>query len=517
MLGGGCENTIEINPEHTPTIGSVEGDKAALIKIYEDFDGENWKDNTNWNTDTDLSEWEGISTNSAGRVTEINLYYNDLSGDAMDLTAFDELTFLDISNCAVNSIDISNCTKLEMLGIPRTNITSLNLKNNPCITYLYISRTGITSLDLSNLSELTDLSCSYVKFTSLDLSKNTKLESFEMHGTELESLDFSASTNISYIGIDKKENTDPDCIKEITVDISFSGDIYADTWGEQDEITYTAPFYISGYQYPKINYNGYDQVTHEARLAEEKAYLLDLYKESGLQDSGGYDWNEGTDISSWSGIYTSTLGYVRAIYLNFSITTDNDFEISGLQSLTYLSVYSNFNSVTIKDLPALQGIDLYAPASNNTSSLSLGNLPSVSSIWISDINITSLDVSELTNLQRFAIGGTTQLTTLSLPSSLLECVIYDCTSLSSVDLSKLTSAYYLIANGNNITKLDLSKNTSLQHLECGYSPLAEVVLPKGFSFVDDADISSWGEENEGLYSSENYYNYYQYPYFTWAE
>ena len=52
---------------------TVEGDRAALVALYNATDGPNWTDNTNWLSNEPLSEWYGVTTNDDGRVTELSL------------------------------------------------------------------------------------------------------------------------------------------------------------------------------------------------------------------------------------------------------------------------------------------------------------------------------------------------------------------------------------------------------------------------------------------------------------
>ncbi len=55
-------------------------DRATLIAFYNATGGPNWGDRTNWHTPESIRNWEGVSTNSAGFVTELSLSENDLSG-----------------------------------------------------------------------------------------------------------------------------------------------------------------------------------------------------------------------------------------------------------------------------------------------------------------------------------------------------------------------------------------------------------------------------------------------------
>jgi hypothetical protein len=55
-------------------------DRARLVALYNATDGSNWANNTNWLSDRPLGEWHGITTDANGRVTELNLPDNRLSG-----------------------------------------------------------------------------------------------------------------------------------------------------------------------------------------------------------------------------------------------------------------------------------------------------------------------------------------------------------------------------------------------------------------------------------------------------
>ena len=63
-----------------PPSGSPESDRAALVALYEATDGANWTNNTNWLSDRPIGEWHGVIMRSDGRVTALDLLWNQLSG-----------------------------------------------------------------------------------------------------------------------------------------------------------------------------------------------------------------------------------------------------------------------------------------------------------------------------------------------------------------------------------------------------------------------------------------------------
>ena len=55
-------------------------DRAALETLYDATGGPNWTNSTNWLSRAPLSTWYGVETDSNGRVTELDLFDNQLMG-----------------------------------------------------------------------------------------------------------------------------------------------------------------------------------------------------------------------------------------------------------------------------------------------------------------------------------------------------------------------------------------------------------------------------------------------------
>ena len=55
-------------------------DRDVLVALYNATDGPNWGNSSNWDTDTDLSEWYGVKLNGEGRVVELSLFGNNIRG-----------------------------------------------------------------------------------------------------------------------------------------------------------------------------------------------------------------------------------------------------------------------------------------------------------------------------------------------------------------------------------------------------------------------------------------------------
>lgn len=137
--------------EFVPDGTGYDGDREALIAFYNATDGPNWKDNTNWCSDQPLDTWHGVTTDSEGRVTEISLNNNRLSGEAGNtLAPLTALTYLDLYSNNISTLDVSANTALTDLICSFNNLSALDLSDIPGLEVLLCSGNRLTSLDIRN-------------------------------------------------------------------------------------------------------------------------------------------------------------------------------------------------------------------------------------------------------------------------------------------------------------------------------------------------------------------------------
>ena len=76
--------------------------RQELVELYEAFDGVNWTNATNWGTDAPLDTWHGVTTDGEGRIIELDLSDNGLSGEIPpELGLLESLEVLDLSGNGV--------------------------------------------------------------------------------------------------------------------------------------------------------------------------------------------------------------------------------------------------------------------------------------------------------------------------------------------------------------------------------------------------------------------------------
>ena len=144
--------------------GSVETDRAVLEALYDATGGEAWSNSSNWKTTAPLDEWEGVTTDAAGRVTVLRLNSNGLTGPLPE--SLGNLSNLQILALNVNGLtgpipeSLGNLSNLKTLQVTETGLTgpipeSLGNLSNLGSLYLYGNGlTGPIPESLGNLSNL---------------------------------------------------------------------------------------------------------------------------------------------------------------------------------------------------------------------------------------------------------------------------------------------------------------------------------------------------------------------------
>ena len=128
-------------PTDTPTPATV--DRAALVALYEATDGANWTSNDNWLSNRPIGEWYGVTTDRSGRVTELSLEINQLSGEIP--AELGNLVNLELLSLSVNQLSGEIPAELGSLA----NLAWLSLGDNQL--------SGEIPAELGNLAGLVDL------------------------------------------------------------------------------------------------------------------------------------------------------------------------------------------------------------------------------------------------------------------------------------------------------------------------------------------------------------------------
>ena len=105
----------------TRRASDVNTDRAALAALYNATNGSSWRDDTNWVSSRPLGEWHGVSTDADGRVTELDLRDNQLSGsipsELGNLANLERLTLYDNELSGSIPSQLGNLAYLQALGL----------------------------------------------------------------------------------------------------------------------------------------------------------------------------------------------------------------------------------------------------------------------------------------------------------------------------------------------------------------------------------------------------------------
>ena len=139
-------------------------DRAALEALYDATGGEGWTDSTNWKTAAALDTWFGVTTDDAGRVTELELDENGLGGSLPP--ALGSLANLERLSLRENELtgpipgELGNLASLERVTLSRNGLTGAiprELRNLVRLEWLSLwgnELTGPVPAWLGNLTRL---------------------------------------------------------------------------------------------------------------------------------------------------------------------------------------------------------------------------------------------------------------------------------------------------------------------------------------------------------------------------
>ncbi|MEN8220451.1 MAG: hypothetical protein ABFS56_29700 [Pseudomonadota bacterium] len=138
----------------------------VLVTLYNSTNGDNWTDNNGWLETNTPCSWKGV-TCSGGHVSELSLYYNNLSGSIpSELSNLNNLKSLYLyDNQLTGSIpselgNLSNFTWLHLYSNSLTGLIPSELGNLTHLTFLSLANSDLTGsipTELGNLSNLTML------------------------------------------------------------------------------------------------------------------------------------------------------------------------------------------------------------------------------------------------------------------------------------------------------------------------------------------------------------------------
>ncbi len=179
----------------------------ALEALYQDTDGDNWTNNRNWLSNAPLDSWHGVTTDRNGRVVELDLAENELSGtippelgsliyledlnlsqnqlsgtiplELGNLTSLEVLSLFDNRLSGGIPLELGNLSNLELLALFENNLRGtipLELAELDNLRWLMLSGNQLSGSIPSELGKLTNLEWLYLSENRLSGTIPTELE-----------------------------------------------------------------------------------------------------------------------------------------------------------------------------------------------------------------------------------------------------------------------------------------------------------------------------------------------------
>ena len=395
-------------------------DRAALVALYNAMGGANWTQQRYWLSGKPVGDWYGVTTDVAGRVTGLDLYYVGLNGPLPAVVG--DLTYLQELSIAQNpGLSGSLPPKLfKLTNLRRLSITGSQL-------------TGALPAELGNLTDLQEL---YLYENDLggqipvELAGLSKLEHLYLSGNDFEG-----------------------CLPEGLADVA-----------DNDLETLALPDCTPTTVQPKPDTDKTAQKPVSGDAKTDRDALVVLYNLTGgatSWDNRG-NWLSEAPIREWHGVATDASGRVTSLNLHRNgLRGGIPPELGNLTGLTGLNLSRNGLSGDIPpelgNLTGLTSLNLSQNGLSGDIPPELGDLTGLTSLNLSQNGLSESIPPEL--------GSLTSLTGLSLNQNRLSggipAELGGLTSLRSLNLSsnKLSGGIPAELGGlTSLTSLDLRSN-----------------------------------------------------------
>ncbi|RYQ12463.1 InlB B-repeat-containing protein [Bifidobacterium pseudolongum] len=302
-------------------------------------------------------------------LTYLELGDNQLS--SLDVSHNTALTDLYLAGNQLSSLDVSHNTALGGLGLDGNQLSSVDLSHNTKLEWLCLSNNQLSSVDVSHNTALEWLGLDGNQLSSVDLSHNTKLTELYLDGNQLSSMDLSHNTKLDWLNLSDNQLS--------SVDLSHN--------------TALTVLVLDGNQLSSVDLSHNTALT-VLYLDDNQLSSMDLSHNTALVSL----YLNGNQLSSMDLSHNTALTYLEL--------TDNQLssvDLSRNTALVSLWLYDNqLSSVVLSHNTALTSLDL---RHNQLSSVDVSRNTALTDLYLNGNQLSSVDVSHNTALEWLGLSG----------------------------------------------------------------------------------------------------------------
>lgn len=398
--------------------------------------------------------------------------------DMTGIEHFTNLHELIACNNQIATLDLSGMTKLEKLDVSGCGkLQSLKLAGCSALTQLDASSCALTTLDLTGCSALKTVACSYNALTALDVSAAEKLTTLECSANRLTALDLSghkelkvltcslnALTKLDLTGCTALESLDCSDNALAALDLSGCTALNATAQGDgKTENPILSPQYLPE-QTGAVTDGGKCTVYFDVIVGKDNLGSITRVLDANYdKQTGEAEFAKTPDYFTYSydtgrkGLPAMSV-YFEMQNLTRGVTLDEkNFPDEAFRALLAETVDGNGDSL-------LSTLEMRRVLELNCSGLGIANLTGIEhftqlvALNCESNELTALDVSKNTHLSEIYCGGN-RLATLDLTGLPIKDAETD-----TGHVQKLTGSYTLSGTENGVGLFDLSQIVGKEHI-----------------------------------------------------
>ena len=416
---------------------------------------------------------QSLDVSSLTALYQLDCSYNQLTD--LDVSSNIALKLFFCGNNLLTDLDVSSNIALTDFGCESNALLGLNVSSNTALTFLACNFNSLTSLDVSSNTALNFLSCGNNSLTSLNVSSNASLMALGCEFNSLTSLDVSSNTALMMLSCTNNLLSGLD-VSGLASLLELSCSSNQLTTLDVSSNTVLALVYCSGNALTGLNVKNGNNTNF---------FDFDATNNPGLSciqvDDAGWSTANWTNKDAGASFNTDCTPCIvnipdanfkaALIALGVDLNSDGFIQCSEAAAFTG-TLWVNSNSISdLTGIEAFINIPILVCNNNSLTSLNVSGLTSLTEIDCHNNQLTTLNVSSNIALQ-YLYCNNNSLTSLNV-SGLTSLIEIDCyyNQLTSLDVSSNTALHVLVCYNNSLTSLITTGLTSLSDLECGYNLL----------------------------------------------